>query len=506
MEIGISCARALLSILFLPPESGTCCDSFTLFPSPGIFGTHPICASETASGFSGDRANHVRSDSRPPVLTICPLVGNFPATPMALTSPHSLLIGMLLGILGGILTGGWFPRIGLELQFIGDLFLQGLFALVVPLVVSSMIVGITSLGDIRQLGPLGVRTVLFFMTTTGLAVLVGLILVIMIHPGVPMEASQMTAPSAAPHMIEKVQDQPSTLSDLFKTILTSLVPKNLFAAMAETQILPLIVFSLVFGGVLTTIGEKGLPVIRLFEGINEAMLAIVHLLMWVAPVGIGALIAGRLGEAGGFSGFWPQLTGLGAYVGTVLAALALHALVILPLILHFIGKRSVPQYAKAMSTPLMTAFSTSSSSATLPLTLESLMDKAKVSRRVTSFVVPLGATINMNGTALYEAVAAMFIAQTYGIEMGWGATIIVLLTATLSAIGAAGIPEAGLVTMIIVLKAVNLPIEGISLILVVDWFLDRCRTAVNVWGDAVGAAVIDRRENQQGNSKSLYSS
>ena len=463
-------------------------------------------AGDTSSVFLADGENHVSGYSLPQILTVFSLECILLAKPMALTSPHSLLIGMLLGIIGGIFTGGLFPRFGLELQFIGDLFLQGLFALVVPLVVSSMIVGITSLGDVRKLGPLGLRTVLFFMTTTGLAVLVGLILVIMIHPGVPMEPSQITPPTASSQMIEKVQDQPSTLADLFKTILTSLVPKNLFAAMAETQILPLIVFSLVFGGVLTTIGEKGLPVIRLFEGINEAMMAIVHLLMWVAPVGIGALIAGRLGEAGGFSGFWPQLSGLGAYVITVLAALALHGLVILPLILQFLGKRSVPQYAKAMSTPLMTAFSTSSSSATLPLTLESLIEDAKVSRRVTSFVVPLGATINMNGTALYEAVAAMFIAQTYGIEMGWGATIIVLLTATLSAIGAAGITEAGLVTMIIVLKAVNLPIEGISLILVVDWFLDRCRTSVNVWGDAVGAAVIDRWENQQGNSDSHPSS
>jgi solute carrier family 1 (high affinity glutamate transporter) protein 1 len=246
--------------------------------------------------------------------------------------------------------------------------------------------------------------------------------------------------------------------------------------------------------VLTTIGEKGILVIRLFEGINDAMMAIVHLLMWVAPVGIGALIAGRLGEAGGFSGFWPQLSSLGTYVGTVLIALSIHGLVILPLALRFLGKQSVPSYAKAMSTPLMTAFSTSSSSATLPVTMESLIQEAGVSRRVVSFVVPLGATINMNGTALYEGVAAMFIAQTYGIELGWGATIIVLITATLSAIGAAGIPEAGLVTMVIVLKAVDLPIEGISLILVVDWFLDRCRTAVNVWGDAVGAAVIDQWE------------
>ena len=415
---------------------------------------------------------------------------------MKSSNPHHLLIGMLLGIVLGILLGGFAPSIGLSIAFLGDLFLQALFALVVPLVMSSMIVGIASLGDVRKLGSIGLRTVLFFMTTTGLAVLVGLILVVAIHPGTPTENPNLDSPTAQTSSLsERMEDKPTTLGDLFKSILTSLVPKNLFAAMAETQILPLIVFALVFGGVLTTIGEKGTLVIRVFEGINEAMMAIVHLLMWVAPVGIGALLAGRLGEAGGFIGFWPQLASLGMYVGTVLFALAIHAFITLPLALRFLGQRSAPSYAKAMSTPLMTAFSTSSSSATLPLTMDSLIEEAKVSRRVVSFVVPLGATINMNGTALYEAIAAMFIAQTYGIEMGLGATIIVLLTATLSAIGAAGIPEAGLVTMVIVLKAVDLPIEGISLILVVDWFLDRCRTTVNVWGDAVGAAVIDRFES-----------
>ncbi|MEC4680148.1 MAG: dicarboxylate/amino acid:cation symporter, partial [Nitrospirota bacterium] len=326
---------------------------------------------------------------------------------MKTSSPHHLLIGMLLGIFSGILLGGFAPSTGLSIAFIGDLFLQALFALVVPLVISSMIVGIASLGDVRKLGSIGLRTVLFFMTTTGLAVLVGLILVVVIHPGTPAEQSNLEPSQEQRSSIsERIEDKPTTLGDLFKSILTSLVPKNLFVAMAEMQILPLIVFALVFGGVLTTIGEKGAFVIRLFEGINEAMMAIVHLLMWIAPVGIGALLAGRLGEAGGFTGFWPQLASLGAYVGTVLLALAIHGLVTLPLALRFMAQRSVPSYAKAMSTPLMTAFSTSSSSATLPLTIEGLIEKAKVSRRVTSFVVPLGTTINMNGTALYEAVAA----------------------------------------------------------------------------------------------------
>ncbi|GJL54317.1 MAG: ethanolamine utilization protein EutD [Nitrospirales bacterium] len=382
------------------------------------------------------------------------------------------------------------------MAFLGELFLRALFVMVVPLVMSSMIVGVSSLGDVRKLGQLGGRTILFFMTTTAIAVAIGLLLVLVIHPGVPLE-SMDTSHATSETVSERMEDKPTTLGDLLKTILTNMVPQNLFAAMANTDVLPLIVFSLIFGGILTTIGEQGHIVIRLFEGINEAIMGIVHLLMWVAPIGIGTLIAGRLGEAGGFAGFWPQLQTLGAYAGTVILALLLHGLIILPIALRFLGKQSVPDYAKVMSAALMTAFSTSSSSATMPLTIESLIEKGNISRRTVSFVIPLGATINMNGTALYEAVAAVFIAQSYGIELGLGETIIVLLTATLSAIGAAGIPEAGLVTMVIVLKAVDLPIEGVSLILVIDWFLDRCRTTINVWSDAVGAAVIDRAEGNQ---------
>ena len=417
---------------------------------------------------------------------------------MTSSAPHHLLIGIVLGITVGILLGGFVPEAGIAVEFLGELFLRALFVMVVPLVMSSMIVGVSSLGDVRKLGRIGGRTILFFMTTTGIAVSIGLMLVLAIHPGVSIDApsSELSSESMS-QVTERMEDKPTTLGDLFRTILTKMVPDNLFLAMVNTEVLPLIVFALVFGGVLTTIGEKGTVVIRFFDGVNEAIMAIVHLLMWVAPIGIGALIAGRLGEAGGFAGFWPQLQSLGTYAGTVILALLIHGLIVLPLVLRILGKQPVGAYAKAMSTPLMTAFSTSSSSATLPMTMESLIEEAGISKRTVSFVIPLGATINMNGTALYEAIAAVFIAQTYGIELGLGETIIVLLTATLSAIGAAGIPEAGLVTMVIVLKAVNLPIEGISLILVIDWFLDRCRTTINVWGDAVGAAVIERLGNSK---------
>jgi len=412
---------------------------------------------------------------------------------MSANTPNKLLIAILLGITIGILVGGFTPEIGRSIQFLGQLFLKALFVMVVPLVISSMIVGVSSLGDVRKLGPLGGRTVFFFMATTGIAVLIGLLLVLAIHPGTPgtgADANDLASVS------ERLENKPASITGLLQSILTRLVPKNLFSAMANTEVLPLIIFSLVFGGVLTTIGERGQFVIRFFEGLNDAIMAMVHLLMWTAPVGIGALIAGRLGEAGGFSGFWPQLVSLGAYAATVIIALLIHGLVVLPLILRFFGKQSVLPYAKNLSTALTTAFSTSSSSATLPLTMEAVIDQHGISSRTARFVLPLGATINMNGTALYEAVAAVYIAQSYGIELSVAQTVIIVLTATLAAIGAAGIPEAGLVTMVIVLKAVNLPIEGIALILVIDWFLDRCRTTVNVWGDAVGAAVIDGLEKK----------
>ena len=413
---------------------------------------------------------------------------------MVKNSTNKLLFAILIGITLGVIIGGTIPEIGRSVQFLGELFLKALFVMVVPLVISSMIVGISSLGDIRQLGPLGTRTVLFFMFTTGIAVIIGLFLVLAIHPG---EQGNGLDIGDLSNVSKRLENKPSTIPDLIHTILTSLVPKNLFSAMVNAEILPLIIFSLVFGGALTTIGEHGQLVIRFFEGVNEAIMMMVHLLMWTAPIGIGSLIAGRLGEAGGFSGFWPQLVSLGAYTATVIIALLIHALFILPFILHFIGKQPITRYARNLSTALTTAFSTSSSSATLPLTMKAVIDEHGISSRTARFVLPLGATVNMNGTALYEAVAAMFIAQSYGIELSFAQTVIVVLTATLAGVGAAGIPEAGLVTMVIVLKAVNLPIEGIALILAIDWFLDRCRTTVNVWGDAVGAAVIDELEKKQ---------
>jgi solute carrier family 1 (high affinity glutamate transporter) protein 1 len=412
---------------------------------------------------------------------------------MTAHTSSKLLAGILIGITSGLLLGGFAPAAGASVKFLGELFLRALFVMVVPLVMSSMIVGVSALGDVRRLGPLGGWTMLYFLATTGIAVLIGLMLVLSVEPGISADGQLLSSgPEAASHLAERLENRPDTLGEFVYTVLTSLIPKNLFTAMANAEVLPLIVFSLVFGGVLTTLGEKGESVIRFFDGVNEAIMAMVMLLMWTAPVGVGALLAGRLGEAGGFAGFWPELARLSAYAATVIAGLVIHAVVVLPLILHLFARQSALEVARNLGTALTTAFSTGSSSATLPLTMEAVIAEQGISERTARFVVPLGATVNMNGTALYEAVAAVFIAQSYGIPLTGTQTLLVAVAATLAAVGAAGIPEAGLVTMVIVLKAVNLPIEGIALILTIDWFLDRCRTTVNVWGDVVGAAVIDR--------------
>ena len=218
--------------------------------------------------------------------------------------------------------------------------------------------------------------------------------------------------------------------------------------------------------------------------------------MYVAPLGVFALIASKLGAAGGGDLFLAELLKIGKFAATVILGLLFHAAVTLPLVLFFFTKRNPLVYLKNMSEAITTALSTASSSATLPVTVECVEKQNRVSRRTTLFVIPLGATVNMNGTALYESVAAIFIAQVVGIQLGFWEQVLVFLTATLAAIGAAGIPEAGLVTMVIVLKAVGLPLEGIGMLLSIDWFLDRLRTSINVWGDSIGAAVVDTLEQK----------
>ena len=389
-----------------------------------------------------------------------------------------VLFGMVIGAILGVLGGYFFGNILIHIKFIGTIFLNALKMVVIPLVIASLIVGVTSLGDIRKLGRTAGKTLIYYLTTTSFSVLIGIILVNLISPGKGVPAIGAAIP-------EFVQD---TGGNTVIDVIVRLIPDNIVAAAADGRILPLIVFSLIFGGVLTTIGSKGRPIITLFEGINAAIMKIVMLIIYFAPIGVFALIGGIVAEHR--ESVDELLSALGLYSLTVLIGLLIHAVIVLPLILKFFGRKKPLEYFLNMGRALATAFTTASSSATLPLTMEAVEVENKVDKKASSFVLPLGATINMDGTALYEAVAAIFIAQIYGIDLSIGAQVVIFFTATLASIGAAAIPEAGLVMMSLVLTAVGLPLEGIGIILAIDWFLDRCRTTVNVWGDSVGAAVI----------------
>lgn len=397
--------------------------------------------------------------------------------------PHKhaliLLVLIILGAILGVLFGWYNAESASELAWLGSFFLNALKMTIIPLVIASIITGVGSLGDIRKLGRMGGYTVAYYFSTTALAVLIGLLVVNWIQPGAGIQTAQAHAPDSI------IAKQDTGFSD----IVLSLVHPNLVTAASETKLLPLIVFSLLFAMSLTTLGDRAKPVFSFFDTVNEAMMKLVIWVMYLAPVGIFALIAARLGNAGGGSAFMAEIKAVSLHVVAVLTGLGLHALLLF-LILKLIRGNALA-YLTGMGRALFTAFGTASSAATLPLTMECVREN-QVSPKAVKFVLPLGATVNMDGTALYEAAAVLFIAQAYGIDLSLGQQAIVFVTATLAAIGAAGIPEAGLVTMVIVLSAVGLPLDGIALLLSVDWLLDRFRTAVNVWGDSVGAAVIDR--------------
>jgi len=394
-------------------------------------------------------------------------------------SENRLLIAMLIAIVAGGVSGFVWGEAMAPVAWLGELFLTTLKMLIVPLVAASIITGVAGLGDVRKLGRMGGLSVGYYACTTLIAVSIGLLMANLWQPGVGVDlGGGATAPKPA-------------IGDVGITdLVLSLVHPNIIDAAANMKLLPIIVFCILLAAALTTLGDKGRPVIAFFEGLNEAMMKIVGWIMIFAPIGVFALIASKLGASGGGEAFFAQLAGLAKYALAVISGLLTHAAV-LCVLLMLIARRSVAEYLKHMGTALMTAFSTASSSATLPLTLDGVK-AAGVDEKARRFVLPLGATINMDGTALYEAVAVLFIAQAYGIDLSFGQQMLVLVTATMAAIGAAGIPEAGLVTMVIVLEAVGLPLEGIGLILAIDWFLDRCRTTINVFGDSVGAAVVGK--------------
>ena len=361
--------------------------------------------------------------------------------------------------------------------FLGELFIRALKMIIIPLIVLSVVSGIMQMGDARELGRVGWRTMAYYVGTTLCAVTIGVLVVNLIDPGVGLDLSGYAQG-------ERVA--PTPIADVFKEI----VPTNALEVFAQNKMLPSIFVAVLLGIGLLVIGERGRPLADLFEAGNALILTITDWIMATAPVGVAALFITTLLDPK-LEGVASFLGDLGAYMATVVLGLGVHALVVLPLLLIVFARRSPIAYIRAMAPSLLTAFSTASSSATYPVTLECVTEGAGVSRRSASFVLPLGATINMDGTALYEAVAAIFIANALGVDLGFGQQLTIVVTATLAAIGAAGVPSAGLVTMIIVLESVGLPGTAYGLVVAVDRILDMCRTTVNVWGDSVGAAIVD---------------
>lgn len=393
---------------------------------------------------------------------------------------HRLLQALVAGVVAGILCGWYFGPAMTSVAWIGTLFLNALKMMIVPLIVAAMVSGVTALGDVRKLGRAGGYTLAYFALTTGLATVIGIVLVNVVEPGIGFPTATEGVPA---HIAER---EPLGVTD----IVLSMVHPNLVGAAADMQLLPLILFAVAFGLACSILGAPARPVAQFFESLNEVMMKLVTWLMYAAPVGIFALVAAQVGRSGGGDGLMLLLQSVAMWVGTVIAGLGLQFALLFALLV-LLGGRGWP-YLVGMARALLTAFGTASSSATLPLTLECAREQG-IDERALRITIPLGATINMNGTALYEGAAVLFIAQAYGVDLSLAEQAIVFLTATLAAIGAAGIPEAGLVTMVMVLTAVGLPVEGIGLLLAVDWFLDRFRTSVNVWGDCVGAALLDRR-------------
>lgn len=416
-------------------------------------------------------------------------------------SGHTLL---MIGAIVAALVLAWLaPAFAVSLKLGGEVFLRLLMMVVVPLVMASVMSGILGLGDVRKLGKPGAVAIGYYLSTTILAVATGVLIVNLFSPGVGLDAdSMMNEMGTAEHQekldtLEQNEEGPKDIGDIFHKMVLMLFTSNLLKSMVEGELLPLIVFSIAFAGLLTTMGSRSETMKTLIVSINDAMMGFVMLLMKFAPIGIFCLVTSSFGEFFLAGDAWSKISSLGWYMATVLVGLGIHAFITLPMILWVFTKRNPIQFYKQMSDALLTAFSTASSSATLPVTMECAEMNAGVSRQSVEFVLPLGATINMDGTALYEAAAAIFMAQIYAgvnpeFTFGFTEQIIIAVTATLAAIGAAGIPEAGLVTMLIVLNAVGLPATYLPLILPVDWLLDRFRTATNAFGDSVGSAVVDQ--------------
>jgi len=433
-----------------------------------------------------------------------------------------LTVATMCGVIGGVIFGlalrqreePWSDREVAYVAYIGELFLRMLKALILPLIVPSLITAVGSL-DMSLSGKVGMRAIVYYMTTTVLAVILGIILVVTIHPGVAgqeraagnKDSREVTTPDTLMDLIRNLFP-PNLIQATMQQYRTSLISPGAVAVNDSGQIrdpsdpltwafkgewtngsniLGLVFFAIVFGIALAKMGEKGKPLLDFFTSLSDCMMVITTWVINLAPVGVFFLIGGQVL---GTNDFGVVLNQLGWYFTTVMLGLFVHGFIILPIILTVFTRTMPFRFIANMTNAFTTAFGTGSSSATLPVTIRLLEEKNNVDPRICRFVLPIGATINMDGTALYEAVAAIFISQINNMQLSFGQILAVSVTATAASIGAAGIPQAGLVTMVMVLETVGLPAEDVTIILAVDWLLDRFRTAINVLGDSIGAGLV----------------
>ena len=409
-----------------------------------------------------------------------------------------ILIAIVLAVVVGTLAGENATLAGMPLlgifDFLGTLFISGLRMLIVPLVCSSMIVGVAGVGSGGDLGRLGLRTVMFYLITTISAIVMGLVLVNVIQPGIVgghPAGDLLALQGSTADLAEEIADK--GFGDMLDVFL-SIVPTNVISAAAGDDMLGVIFFSILFGYFMARLDHSySDPQLRFWTGVFQIMMRMTEWVMKFAPVGVFGLVAQVVAKTG-LEAAAPLVT----FAAVVLAALAGHTLITLPALVRFVAGVSPVALYRAVAPAVLTAVSTASSSATLPVTMECVEKGAGVSNRVSSFVLPLGATVNMNGTALYECVAAIFLAQAYGLDLDIAAQFVIVAIAVVTSIGVPGIPSASLVAITIILSAIGLPTEAIGILLVFDRVLDMARTGVNVLGDTVCAVIVARLEGEEG--------
>ncbi len=415
-----------------------------------------------------------------------------------------ILIGMVIGIVWGLLAvkTGLIEFTTFYIKPWGTIFINLLKLIAVPLVLVSLISGITNLKDVSKLSRMGLRTILLYILTTVIAISIGLTVVNITNPGkiFPDDKVAEFKQKYAENVKQKEAAAQNVKEDSPLQFVVDLVPSNIFGAMTDnTQMLKVIFFALLFGVSMIMLPEaKTAPVKAFIDSANEIVLKMIDIIMKMAPFGVFALLASLIVDVAGnnLQDTLSLFAALGMYSFSVIIGLLVMIFVVYPIIVKFFTKIKYPQFLKALIPVQLLAFSTSSSAATLPLTMETAEKQLGISNETASFVLPLGATINMDGTSLYQAVAAVFLAQVYGMDLTFGQQLTIILTATLASIGSAAVPGAGMVMLVIVLTAVGIPTEGIALIFAVDRPLDMIRTAVNVTGDTTITSIIASQENQ----------